>query len=534
MSVRVRFLLFCLCSLSLVGLFTAPARAEVKYATVDRATVRVLSLGGVEMDVLDPNAKGQRLKVAVAKGGHGSGVKLTGDGIVLTAAHVVEGARFVVVKEPGTDQAYPAKVLYSSAKYDVAFLLIPGAHTEFLPLPEVPPALTVRQSVFAIGYPLDATRSEPQSNRGVVAGMLPDGILQLGISINPGNSGGPVIDEQDRLLGIVVRGADPTKGAQGLGEAVPLDRILPLYKSAVLGSEKLTNARAQLSNVSKGDWAAAALVARIAEQSMLLSAVQKVEGLDAVPFREHAEVAYAEHKNSADLLAVLAAHYWNESVLRYALEGGDWKKSAQYARLLARQALSLNAEVGKHSPFVLEAAGQKAPAAATPAGPAPAKGAPETAAGFRFGSSVAEVEKACTLEGHKFTQTTKGYHCSGPAQALTLPVEVELKFCAEALCRVDMMHQPSKELSALWKQRFREIKKHYEQRFGEARKDKVIVPEKCKAELLPCLEKGEAVAIYSWQWPEREIQLSMGRIDGKPVIRVSHRPRSAALAPAAP
>lgn len=530
MSVRVSFLAFCLWSLTFV--LSAPARAEVRYGVVDHATVRVLAFGGVEMVNMPPNDKGQRLRVAASKGGHGSGVKLTGDGIVLTAAHVVEGARFVVVKEPGTDKAYPAKVLYASAKHDIAFLLIPGAHTDFLPLPEASPALAVRQSVFAVGYPLDPTRTEPQSNRGVVAGTLPEGNLQLGISINPGNSGGPVIDENDRLLGIVVRGADPTKGAQGLAEAVPVERILPAYKSAVLGSDKLSSARTALSNVTAGDWAAAALVGRIVEQSMLGSAIEKLEGQGSVPFRKHAEVAYAEHKKSADLLAVLSAHYWNESVVRYALEGGDWRKSAQYAKVLAQQALALNADIGAHSPFVPEAAGQRPRASnVQSASGTPAKAAPAAAAGFRLGSSLDEVQKACTIEDHEFTQTAKGYECSGPAQKLSLEVRVELKFCDGKLCRVDLMHEPSKQLSALWKQRFREIKKHYEQRFGEAHKDKVIVPEKCKVDLLTCLQNGEAVAIYSWRWSEREIQLSMGRIEGKPVIRVSHRPRAQAPAP---
>ncbi len=538
MVTRARFLAFSVwfaCLVPLVGTtFTAPAAAEVKYSVVDRATVRVLALGGVEMTTLDPDAQGRRLRLAVAKGGHGSGVKLTSDGIVLTAAHVVEGSRFVVVKEPGTDKAYPARVIYARKKQDIAFLLIPGVHQDYLPLPQTPVALNVRQSVFAIGYPLDPTRDTPQSNRGVVAGMLPDGDLQLGISINPGNSGGPVIDEQDRLVGIVVRGADPTKGAQGLGEAVPVDRILPTYQTGVVGTSALEGARTSLSRVSPGDWAAADLVAHIAEQTAqigILAATQKLEDLDLSGFREPARVAYAEHKGSADLLSILAAHYWNESAIRYALEGGDWKKSAQYAKALAQRALKLDAEVGTHSPFVLEVAGRQQHSGLTAAPePATRREAPATAAGFKLGASVEDTQKACTIEGHQWTQTPKGYHCSGPAEALSLTVEVDLAFCDGRLCRVDLLHVPSRELSAPWKERFREIKTHYEKRFGPGHKDKVVVPEQCKTELLPCLTRGEVVAIYSWQWSEREVQLSMGRIDGKPVIRISHRPRVAAVA----
>ncbi len=536
MAIRARDFAFCLWIACLAGLlptfFSAPAAAEVKNSAVDRATVRVLALGGVEMTTLDPDKQGRRLRFATAKGGHGSGVKLTSDGIVLTAAHVVEGSRFVVVKEPGTDKAYPARVLYASKKQDIAFLLIPGTHPDHLPLPETPVALNVRQTVFAVGYPLDSTRSTPQSNPGVIAGMLPEGDLQLGISINPGNSGGPLIDDQDRLVGIVVRRADPSKGAQGLGEAVPVDHILPAYKSAVLGSAGLQSARTALSRVSPGDWAAADLVARLAEQTAeigYLVATGKMEELDLVAFREAAKVAYAEHKGSADLLSILAAHYWNESVIRYAMEGGDWKKSAQYAKSLAQQASTLDAEIGTHSPFVPAVTGRSVSKPAATANGA-SKGAPETAAGFKLGSSLEEAKTACTLEGHQLTQTPKGYHCSGPAEALSLAVEVELNFCDGRLCRVDLMHVPSRDVSAPWKQRFREIKAHYERRFGPGRKDRVVVPEQCKQELLPCLQRGEVVAIYSWQWPGREVQLSMGRIEGKPVIRISHRPLAAATA----
>ncbi len=524
---RARFLVFCLWIACLSGLssllVTAPAAAEVKYSVVDRSTVRVLALGGVEMATLPASERNRRARIAIAKGGHGSGVKLTADGVVLTAAHVVEGSRFVVVKELGSDKAYPARVIYSNRKLDVAFLLIPGVHQDHLPLPEAAVPLTVRQTVFAVGYPLDASRSAPQSSRGVVAGMLPSGDLQLGISINPGNSGGPVIDERDRLVGIAVRGADPTKGAQGLGEAVPVDRILPSYRAALTSGSTAAEARQSLSRISAGDWAAAELVARLAEQSALIGSGRKLLDIDFVGFREAARVAYPEHKGSAELLAILAGHYWNESASQYARGQKNWEGSARYAKVLSKRALELDDQVGLRSPFVLDALGRAAPRSARAV--SPEKEAPQTAAGFTLGSSVEEVQLACKNAKHHFMQGPRGYRCSGPAERTSLTVEVYLEFCAGELCRIDLLHVPSRNGSITWQERFLEIKRHYERRFGASRKDKVVVPPECKRDILPCLERGEAVAIYSWQWDERSLQLSMGRIEGKPVIRVSHRPR---------
>src|SRR5690606_36845898 len=60
------------------------------------------------------------------------------------------------------------------------------------------------------------------SSRGVISGLLPDGRLHLAISVNPCNSGGPVIDEAELVHGLISKGSDPTKGAEGLGIAIPL------------------------------------------------------------------------------------------------------------------------------------------------------------------------------------------------------------------------------------------------------------------------------------------------------------------------
>ncbi len=524
--------------LAFVTLFTvfltaSSSHAAVKYSKVDRATVKILAVGGVEMTEVRTEQR-RKVRLAFANSGHGSGVKLTRDGIIVTAAHVVEGARLLVVKEPETDKAYPARVLYSSKKHDIAFLLIPGDHDDVLPLPENPPELSVRQTVFAVGYPLDARNKHPQSNRGVVAGTLETGDLQLGISVNPGNSGGPVIDDHDNLVGIVVRGADPEKGAQGLAHAVSLELIAKKFRTRVLGTKRLMRESKRLEKTGPSDYAAAALVARIAEESTLRSAIAKIEERDSGDFREKAKLAYAGNKDDADFLAVLAAHYWNESVVRYVLEGGSWQASRRQAKGLAKRALSLDDELAHRSPFLLEALGRSARQVQAPKHTfgkqhpdgVPVKASPQYAAGFRLGSKVNQARRACEMEEYEFEKTSTGFHCSGPAKELSIEVEVDLRYCGDKLCRVDLIHEPSKRLSALWKERFAKLKRHYEARYGRARRLRYVMPAKCESDLVGCLRKGHAVAIYSWRWKDRELRLSMGRLDGEPAIRISHRPRA--------
>src|SRR5690606_25310334 len=83
----------------------------------------------------------------------------------------------------------------------------------------------VRSTIFAVGYPLDATRKQPQSARGIIAGFLDDGTVQLDIALNPGNSGGPIIDELDAVVGMAIARGDVEQGVQGIGFAVPVQLL---------------------------------------------------------------------------------------------------------------------------------------------------------------------------------------------------------------------------------------------------------------------------------------------------------------------
>jgi hypothetical protein len=332
--------------------FCPDALSEVEYTKLDRATVRVFALQGVKLDTVRHNPEDPVYQVAVPLAGHGTGVKISEDGLILTAQHIIDGARYVVVKIPGSDKSYPAEVVYENKKRDFAFLAIPGKHKYHLKLPKKAPTLQVRQVVNAVGYPLDADRESPQSTRGIVAGALPDGNLQLGIAVNSGNSGGPLVDLNDNLLGIVVARGDVSAGIQGLGVAVSLERIILAYDRYVMAG-KHKRARDHLAAMKPAGWAVAGLVATLVERgNMMRQIVRTVHGVGNGHLEAHLHAAMLYSSGSPDVLALAAAYLWNESVIRHATMGMDPTRLRRKARHLCRQAEETDPTVLQRSPFV--------------------------------------------------------------------------------------------------------------------------------------------------------------------------------------
>jgi len=222
-----------------LAIVTAPglalAQVELQVGTVDRATVRVLTVDSIGL------VSREGLLYAAPEAGHGTGVIVDPAGLVLTAAHVVEHARIVSVWIPGMSRAFAATVVAADPDLDVAFLWIGGSHPDAVPLRADAPPLRVRQPITAIGYPLDPTQTLPKSTSGVISGVA-GRMLQTDVLVNPGNSGGPVVDDQDRLVGIAVARLDPST-AQGISFVVPLTSIVSVYDEELIRRGKLEEAR---------------------------------------------------------------------------------------------------------------------------------------------------------------------------------------------------------------------------------------------------------------------------------------------------
>ena len=74
-------------------------------------------------------------------------------------------------------------------------------------------------NVVALGYPLGQNKLKITS--GIVSGYQ-DGDIQTDSPINPGNSGGPLVDKNNKVIGINYAGYDE---AQNIGYAIPIEYV---------------------------------------------------------------------------------------------------------------------------------------------------------------------------------------------------------------------------------------------------------------------------------------------------------------------
>lgn len=328
----------------LVSLFVVePVRAEeLEYSDIDRATVLVLALKAV--DTYEIEEAGQSFVFAAPVGGHGSGFAVTRDGLVVTAAHVVAGARALAVHVPGVMGAVPARVVHIDETRDVAFLSVRYQFSSIATLAEPGSKLKVRSEVFAVGYPLDRTRADPQSARGVLSGLLPDGRVQLSISLNPGNSGGPVIDSEDRVFGVVSARSDVKSGAIGLAAAVPLEAFRDAL-ARFMQTPQLPPAGVEAQKVAD-------LVSLVAHEgeTVLRGAVRR-DSPEAQQTDRRVRQLIAETPGSADAALVGAVFFWNRHVA-LRVHGLDSRAARDNAVKLTEYAVQLDPELRSRSKFV--------------------------------------------------------------------------------------------------------------------------------------------------------------------------------------
>ena len=157
--------------------------------------------------------------------GEGSGFIVTPDGLILTNAHVVDGAQEVVVKL--TDRReFKAKVLGSDKQSDVAVIKIEAKNLPTVILGD-PNMTKVGEPVLAIGSPFGFENSATAGIVSAKARSLPDdpyvSFMQTDVAVNPGNSGGPLFNLKGEVIGINSQIYTHTGGYQGLSFAIPID-----------------------------------------------------------------------------------------------------------------------------------------------------------------------------------------------------------------------------------------------------------------------------------------------------------------------
>lgn len=162
----------------------------------------------------------------------GTGIVIRPDGMIATNAHVIEGAREIMVTlSDGTTMS--AKVVNRDRSRDLAVLQVERtglAAAEF----GDSEALRAGDAIVAIGNAL-ALGNEPTATSGIVSGLnravstqtSPSltHMLQVDAAINSGNSGGPLIDWAGRVVGI---NTASSTSAENIGFAIPIADALPI------------------------------------------------------------------------------------------------------------------------------------------------------------------------------------------------------------------------------------------------------------------------------------------------------------------
>lgn len=138
--------------------------------------------------------------------GSGSGSIVSPSGHIVTAAHVIKGATYLEVVTPtGT---HSATVLSVDDANDVALLKVEQAFESHIPVGRSS-EVRLGQTVATIGFPnIGIQGHSPKVTQGMISGE--NGVQndirmwQISVPIQPGNSGGPLLDDQGRLVGVVV------------------------------------------------------------------------------------------------------------------------------------------------------------------------------------------------------------------------------------------------------------------------------------------------------------------------------------------
>ncbi|MFU8893735.1 MAG: trypsin-like peptidase domain-containing protein [Luteolibacter sp.] len=214
--------------------FAALVPAAAQPADVYRSVVRIEAATQVP-DYSTPWSTGNFSR------GIGTGF-IIGKNRILTNAHVVSNAQFLLVTVHGSPEKYPAKIEFIAHDCDLALLSVEDFRDfEDFPVFELGDAIPVLESeVRVIGYPIGGDRIsvtrgvvsridfQPYSHTRIDSHL----VIQIDAAINPGNSGGPVLQD-GRVVGVAFQGL---RQADNTGYIIPTPVVRRFLKDIENGS----------------------------------------------------------------------------------------------------------------------------------------------------------------------------------------------------------------------------------------------------------------------------------------------------------
>jgi serine protease Do len=181
------------------------------------------------------------VQVHAGAGGAGSGIVWSGDGVIVTNAHVARGKAAEVELWDG--RRFPAELMARDRVRDLAALRVKAGGLE--------PAeagdsgrLRAGEMVIAVGSPYGFAGALSRGvvhSKGPIAGMGRQEWIRADVRLAPGNSGGPLADACGRVVGV------NTAIVNGLGVAAPAAAV-----ARVLGGKKPRELGVTLRPVGRG------------------------------------------------------------------------------------------------------------------------------------------------------------------------------------------------------------------------------------------------------------------------------------------
>ncbi|MBQ8236836.1 MAG: trypsin-like peptidase domain-containing protein [Oscillospiraceae bacterium] len=225
---------------------TLPGGTEprVELETSPQSVPNVPQEGGMSLqDIYEKNIPSVVSVICTLSGGSstGTGVVMSGDGYIITNAHVVEGA--VSIHVLLTDGGYhEAALVGADSVSDLAVLRIEAA--ELIPAEfGDSTALKVGDSVAAIGDPLGVELRGTMTNgivsainRDVATGGRTLTLIQTNAALNSGNSGGPLINCYGQVVGIntmKIGVFTDSSGVEGIGFAIPSTTVQDIVNQLI-------------------------------------------------------------------------------------------------------------------------------------------------------------------------------------------------------------------------------------------------------------------------------------------------------------
>jgi serine protease Do len=191
----------------------------------------------------------------------GSGVIISADGDVMTAAHIVQAMDEITVEFAG-GPTLPARVVSSEPAADLALVRVGSLPSGVMAAPlGNSDTVHVGDQVLIVGAPYGLGRS---LSVGWISARYPPNtiyhamplaeLLQTTAPINQGNSGGPMFDLAGRVVGIVSHNISKSGGSEGLGFVVTSNsaRLLLLEDKTFwtgIEGQMLTGELAEILNV---------------------------------------------------------------------------------------------------------------------------------------------------------------------------------------------------------------------------------------------------------------------------------------------